>query len=51
MMLRYLNLTDHADKIENAVLSVVAEKKIVTKDLGGNATNSQFTQEICKRLA
>ncbi|XP_054159399.1 probable isocitrate dehydrogenase [NAD] subunit alpha, mitochondrial [Oppia nitens] len=51
MMLRYLNLNPYADSIENACYSVIKAKKVLTGDLGGTATCSQFTQEIISKLA
>lgn len=50
MMLRHMELFDYADRIENAVLTTVAEGKFRTKDLGGNATTRSFTEAICNRL-
>lgn len=51
MMLRYMELMDHASRIEKACLEVIKEGKYRTGDLGGNATCSQFTNEICSKLA
>ena len=45
-----MELFDHADKIENAVLKTIAEGKFRTKDLGGNATTRSFTEAICNLL-
>ncbi|RKP21081.1 hypothetical protein ROZALSC1DRAFT_27478, partial [Rozella allomycis CSF55] len=50
MMLRYLKLGDYATKIENATLKVIREKKIVTKDLGGKATTTEFQNAIISNL-
>lgn len=50
MMLRHMELFDHANMIENAVLKTIAEGKFRTKDLGGNATTRAFTEAICKLL-
>lgn len=50
MMLRHLELFDHADRIENAVLKVISEGKYRTKDLRGNSTTSEFTNAICELL-
>lgn len=45
-MLRHLGLMDHADKIQNATYQVLKEGKHITKDLGGSATCSEYTQAI-----
>ncbi|XP_053203725.1 probable isocitrate dehydrogenase [NAD] subunit alpha, mitochondrial [Panonychus citri] len=50
MMLRFMDLADHANNIENACLSVIKEGKLLTADLGGSAKCSEFTAEICSRL-
>ncbi|KAK4647947.1 isocitrate dehydrogenase (NAD(+)) idh1 [Podospora pseudopauciseta] len=46
MLLRHLGLDDHANRISNAVYSVIAEGKIRTPDMGGNATTHEFTRAI-----
>ena len=51
MMLQYLGLSEKAHIIENAVFKTIAEKKQVTKDLGGQATCSEFTDAICQHIA
>ena len=50
MMLRHLELTDHADKIERALLGVIAEGKFLTGDLGGTSTTTDFTNAVCSRI-
>ncbi|KAG8745795.1 NAD-dependent isocitrate dehydrogenase [Ceratobasidium sp. 414] len=50
MMLRHMNLYDHAAKIEAAALGTIAEGKTITGDLGGKATTKEFTQAIISRL-
>lgn len=37
-------------RIQNATLAVIAEGKYRTKDLGGNATTSDFTKAIIDKL-
>lgn len=49
-MLRHMNLTDHANKIESACFDVIREGKLLTGDLGGKAKCSEYTSEICSRL-
>ncbi|XP_060581679.1 probable isocitrate dehydrogenase [NAD] subunit alpha, mitochondrial [Ruditapes philippinarum] len=50
MMLRYMELGDYARRIETAALSVIRDGQILTGDLGGKSTCSQFTDEICRRV-
>jgi isocitrate dehydrogenase (NAD+) len=46
MLLRHLGLDDHANRISNAIYDVIAQGKIRTRDMGGDATNHQFTRAI-----
>ena len=48
MMLRYLGEHDAAKKIERALEKVFIEGRVLTIDLGGNATTDEFTEELCK---
>ncbi|WP_446898543.1 isocitrate dehydrogenase (NAD(+)) [Clostridium sp. LBM24168] len=50
MMLRYLGEDAPADRIENAVESVLKEGKYLTCDLGGNSTTDEFTDAIVSKL-
>uniref|UniRef100_A0A3Q3VP80 Isocitrate dehydrogenase [NAD] subunit, mitochondrial n=1 Tax=Mola mola TaxID=94237 RepID=A0A3Q3VP80_MOLML len=50
MMLRHMGLHGHAKKIEAACFDTIREKKVLTKDLGGNAKCSEFTEAICQRV-
>lgn len=50
MMLRHMGLTEHAARIERSALDVIKENKYLTKDLGGNAKCSEYTNEVCARL-
>jgi len=50
LMLRYMKLNDYADKIENATLNTIAQGKWRTRDLGGNATTSDFTKAVCDAI-
>lgn len=50
MMLRHMNMTDKAAIIEKAVLKTISEGKVLTGDLGGRSTNTQFTQEVIRHL-
>lgn len=49
MMLKHLGETEKAEKIENAIASVI-EKGILPKDLGGDCSLSKITDEIIKHL-
>uniref|UniRef100_A0A8C1SFW5 Isocitrate dehydrogenase [NAD] subunit alpha, mitochondrial n=2 Tax=Cyprinus carpio TaxID=7962 RepID=A0A8C1SFW5_CYPCA len=50
MMLRHMGLHGHAKKIETACFDTIREKKVLTKDLGGNSKCSEFTADICRRV-
>ncbi|KAL1420999.1 hypothetical protein MTO96_004357 [Rhipicephalus appendiculatus] len=50
MMLRHMKLTNFADVIETACFDTIREGKYLTADLGGNATCSDFTSEICSKV-
>lgn len=50
MMLRHLNLYDHARRIEQATFDTIKDGKVITGDLGGSSKCSEFTDEICKRV-
>lgn len=51
MMLRYMQLNPQADKIQQACLDTIKEGKYRTGDLGGKAKCSEFTDEICSKIA
>lgn len=50
MMLKYLRLPNFAQRLEAAVLSTIAEG-VKTKDIGGTASLSHFTETVCNKLA
>ncbi|XP_025077031.1 isocitrate dehydrogenase [NAD] subunit alpha, mitochondrial-like isoform X1 [Pomacea canaliculata] len=50
MMLRHMGLGDYGRRIEKAALDTVKDGKVLTADLGGNATCSAYTKEICARV-
>eukprot|EP01133_Synstelium_polycarpum_P014263 gene14263-16837_t len=50
MMLRHLGYNEHAQNIERAVLTTIAEGKFTTKDLGGNSGTDDFTKAVCSKL-
>lgn len=50
MMLRYIGEYKKAEIIENTLKKVFLEGKILTADLGGNATTAEFTDEVCRLI-
>ncbi|KAK4740528.1 hypothetical protein SAY87_032375 [Trapa incisa] len=50
MMLRHLNITDKAERIQNAIINTIAEGKYRTADLGGSSSTTEFTNAICNNL-
>ncbi|SDA55773.1 isocitrate/isopropylmalate family dehydrogenase [Methanobrevibacter millerae] len=50
MMLRYLGEVDAADKVDNAILKLLTDAKVLTGDLGGKATTKEVTEEIISLL-
>lgn len=50
MMLRHMGLHDHGNKIQAACFDTIRDRKVLTKDLGGNSKCSEFTHEICRRV-
>ena len=44
LMLRHLGYSEGADRVENAVATVIREGKVVTRDLGGTAKTSEMTR-------
>lgn len=50
MMLDYLGEKEAAAKIENAVLDVLKEGKVRTKDLGGSSSTSKMSDAIASKV-
>jgi len=50
MMLRHMQLPEHAKKIEAACFETIKEGKVITGDLGGSGSCSGFTNEIIKKI-
>ena len=46
LMLEYLEENEEARKLEKALITVLAEGKVVTKDLGGSAKTMEMAEEI-----
>lgn len=50
MMLRHLNMTEHAARIEKATLGTIAEGRFLTRDLGGKSGTNEFVGAIISKL-
>ncbi|RDW91069.1 putative isocitrate dehydrogenase (NAD) [Coleophoma crateriformis] len=50
MMLRHMELNEHAAKIESAIFATLAEGKTLTGDLGGKAKTHEYAGAIISRL-
>ena len=50
LMLEALGQNEQAGRLRTALSKVVEEGKIVTRDIGGNASTKEFTQAIIDRL-
>ena len=50
MMLRHLGLLEQANRISNAVYNTIQQSKVLTRDMGGNASTSQFTDAVISSL-
>ncbi|ORZ20789.1 isocitrate dehydrogenase, NAD-dependent [Absidia repens] len=50
MMLKHMRLTEQAANIEQAVFKTIAEGNALTADLGGRASNSQYTKAVIDNL-
>jgi 3-isopropylmalate dehydrogenase len=50
MMLDYLEENEEAHRLENALVEVLAEGKVVTPDLGGNASTMEMAAEVRRKM-
>jgi isocitrate/isopropylmalate dehydrogenase len=50
LMLEYLGEGNWSTRIENAIISVLREGRILTPDLGGTSTTSQLTDAVISSL-
>ena len=50
LMLRYIGEAAAADRIEAALTAVLAEKRAITRDLGGTAGTQAFAHAVVERL-
>ncbi|CAM6087352.1 unnamed protein product [Calypogeia fissa] len=50
MMLRHLQFPSFADRLEKAIMAVVAEGKFRTKDIGGTSSTQEVTDAVLEKL-
>ena len=50
LLLRHLGLDEHANAVTQGVLKVIAERKIMTKDMGGIASTTEFSNAVAKAI-
>ena len=50
-MLRHVNLHEYANQIQTALEKVLESGKVRTRDLGGYASNTDFTQAVIGNMA
>lgn len=50
MMLDYLHLNEYANRLRHVIRQVIGEGDTITRDLGGTATTSEYTQALIDRL-
>ncbi len=50
LMLEYLSESEKALRLKNAIKEVLEEGKVLTKDLGGFASTTAFTDEVISKL-
>jgi tartrate dehydrogenase/decarboxylase/D-malate dehydrogenase len=50
LMLEHLGLAQAADRLMTGLVSVLAERRIRTPDLGGSATTGEMTDAVLARL-
>jgi isocitrate/isopropylmalate dehydrogenase len=50
MMLKDLGMKEKADRLQDALMEVIAQGKETTADIGGHASTSAFTQAVKERL-
>ena len=50
LMLRWLDMPEIADRLGKAIRTVFVDKRIRTRDLGGTASTSEFTEAVVREL-
>ena len=48
MMLRHLELTEPAERLAKALRQVVVQDRVLTRDLGGDASTQKFTEAVVR---
>jgi isocitrate dehydrogenase (NAD+) len=51
MMLRHMGKLEVADRVAKALRTTIVEQRILTRDLGGSATTTEFTETVVHNLA
>jgi isocitrate dehydrogenase (NAD+) len=51
MMLRHLGISDAANAVEKAIAAVLAQAKVRTPDIGGNATTRDLGEAIASQVS
>jgi tartrate dehydrogenase/decarboxylase / D-malate dehydrogenase len=51
MMLRHLGIPEAADAVEHAIATILAQAKIRTLDIGGNATTRELGEAIASQVS
>ena len=50
MMLEHLGEQERAERIRSALTAVLAAGQIRTRDLGGEASTTEFTDAVCREI-
>ena len=50
LMLKHIGEREAADRIQQALVKILADGQFLTRDLGGNATTLEFTEAIIHAL-
>jgi isocitrate dehydrogenase (NAD+) len=50
MMLEHIGEREHSDRIRGALATVLTQGAVRTRDLGGTASTTEFTDAVCRRI-
>ena len=50
MLLDHIGERQRAERIRTALHRVLADGRVRTKDLGGGATTTEFTEAVCREV-
>ena len=50
LMLRHIGLDEEADRAWRALKTVIGEDGVCTRDIGGSATTTEFTDALLRRI-